>query len=100
MVAAWMRAETGVGPSMASGSQMWSGNCADLPAAPAKRQIPAKVRSQGSQRRSSTLWKMAPKSSEPTWLMMMRRARKKPTSPTRVVRKALMAAFEADFFSK
>ena len=25
MVAAWMRAETGVGPAIASGSQMWSG---------------------------------------------------------------------------
>jgi len=34
MVAAWMRAETGVGPSIASGSQMWNGNWADLPAAP------------------------------------------------------------------
>src|SRR5580692_11740198 len=34
MVAAWMRAETGVGPSMASGSHMYSGNWADLPAAP------------------------------------------------------------------
>ena len=34
MVAAWMRAETGVGPSMASGSQVCSRNCADLPMAP------------------------------------------------------------------
>src|SRR5881397_3339984 len=31
MVAAWMRADTGVGPSMASGSQMYSGSWADLP---------------------------------------------------------------------
>ncbi len=30
MVAAWMRAETGVGPSMASGSHVCSGSCADL----------------------------------------------------------------------
>ena len=36
MVAAWIMAETGVGPSIASGSQMCSGNCADLPAAPMK----------------------------------------------------------------
>ena len=36
MVAAWMRAETGVGPSIASGSQTCSGNCADLPIVPAK----------------------------------------------------------------
>ena len=34
MVAAWIRAETGVGPSMASGSQVWSGSCADLATAP------------------------------------------------------------------
>ena len=36
MVAAWIRAETGVGPSIASGSQVWSRNCADLPIAPMK----------------------------------------------------------------
>ena len=41
MVAAWIRAETGVGPSMASGSQVCSRNCADLPMAPmnSRRQI-------------------------------------------------------------
>ena len=36
IVAAWMRADTGVGPSIASGSQTWSGNWALLPIAPAK----------------------------------------------------------------
>ena len=34
MVAAWISALTGVGPSMASGSQVWSGICALLAAAP------------------------------------------------------------------
>ena len=34
MVAAWIRADTGVGPAMASGSQTCSGNCADFPIAP------------------------------------------------------------------
>ena len=34
MVAAWIRAETGVGPSIASGSQVCRNNCADLPMAP------------------------------------------------------------------
>ena len=34
MVAAWIRAETGVGPSIASGSQVCSRNCADLPIEP------------------------------------------------------------------
>jgi hypothetical protein len=36
MVAAWIRADTGVGPSIASGSQVKSGSCADLPHAPMK----------------------------------------------------------------
>ena len=36
IVAAWINAETGVGPSIASGSQMCNGNIADLPAPPMK----------------------------------------------------------------
>ena len=36
IVAAWISAETGVGPSIASGSQTCSGNWALLPTAPAK----------------------------------------------------------------
>ena len=41
MVAAWIRAETGVGPSIASGSQVCRPICADLPIAPmnSSRQI-------------------------------------------------------------
>src|SRR5215471_11769270 len=34
MVAAWIKALTGVGPSMASGSQTYKGICADFPVAP------------------------------------------------------------------
>jgi len=34
MVAAWINAETGVGPSIASGNHVCSPNCADLPIAP------------------------------------------------------------------
>src|SRR5512135_3428201 len=34
MVAAWISAEIGVGPSIESGSHTCSGNCADLPMAP------------------------------------------------------------------
>jgi len=36
MVAAWISAEIGVGPSIESGSHTWRGNCADLPIAPMK----------------------------------------------------------------
>ena len=41
IVAAWMSALTGVGPSIASGSQTCSGNCAILPTAPQKISRPA-----------------------------------------------------------
>jgi hypothetical protein len=34
IVAAWIRADTGVGPAIASGSHRYSGSCADLPTAP------------------------------------------------------------------
>src|SRR4030042_1504856 len=44
MVDEWIRALTGVGPSMASGSHTWSGNCADLPTAPAKMPMAARVK--------------------------------------------------------
>lgn len=39
------RAETGVGPSMADGSQGWSPNCADFPVAARIRAMSGKVRS-------------------------------------------------------
>ena len=39
MVAAWIRAETGVGPSIASGSQVCSRIWADLPMAPMNRRM-------------------------------------------------------------
>src|SRR6056297_3360728 len=34
IVAAWMSADTGVGPAIASGNHTYSGSCADLPTAP------------------------------------------------------------------
>ena len=43
MVAAWISAEIGVGPSMESGNQTCSGTCADLPIAPMKRQMQMRV---------------------------------------------------------
>ena len=40
MVAAWISAETGVGPSIASGNQVCRPIWADLPMAPRKRRTP------------------------------------------------------------
>src|SRR5436309_9835207 len=45
MVAAWIRAEIGVGPSIESGSHTWRGNCADFPIAPMKSPIQIAERS-------------------------------------------------------
>ena len=39
IVAAWIRADTGVGPSIASGSQLCKPNWADFPAAAMIKQI-------------------------------------------------------------
>src|SRR6202044_1072561 len=39
MVAAWINAEIGVGPSIDSGNQTCSGTCADLPIAPINSKI-------------------------------------------------------------
>src|SRR6202166_1630296 len=43
MVAAWINAEMGVGPSIESGSQICKGTCADLPMAPMNKQMHVKV---------------------------------------------------------
>ena len=43
MVAAWISAETGVGPSIASSSQVCSGNCADFPQAASSNSRPIAV---------------------------------------------------------
>ena len=43
IVAAWISAEMGVGPSIESGSQTCSGTCADLPIAPMNRQMQTTV---------------------------------------------------------
>src|SRR5476649_1239666 len=43
MVAAWINAEMGVGPSIESGSHTCSGTWADLPMAPMNRQMQVKV---------------------------------------------------------
>ena len=48
MVAAWISAEIGVGPSIESGSQTCSGNCALLPIAPTNRQMQATLSSDHS----------------------------------------------------
>ena len=100
MVAAWIRALTGVGPSIASGSHTWSGNCALLPTAPQKisSAIPAicqywiwpPMYSAGS------FWKTSGKLSVPTVVQMAMIPSENPRSPTRLTMKAFFAARAAD----
>ncbi len=48
IVAAWINAETGVGPAIASGSQVYSGNWALLPNAPSRISSGVATRNAGS----------------------------------------------------
>src|SRR4029077_15489768 len=94
MVAAWMRAETGVGPSMASGSQVWSGSCADFPQAPRKRSrliaVAVPMASVGA------LANTSPYSSVPSVVQSSMTPRANPQSPTRLTMKAFLPALAAD----
>src|ERR1700757_1149999 len=67
MVAAWISAEIGVGPSIESGSQTCSGNCADLPIAPMNRQMQiTDISSQGTPGIISMVFLMMPCACENT----------------------------------
>src|SRR5678815_2566543 len=60
MVAAWISAEIGVGPSIESGSHTCSGNCALLPMAPMKRHTQIMVMIDHSQPVNGTSCTTAP----------------------------------------
>ena len=104
MVAAWISAETGVGPSIASGSHTCSGSCADLPMAPTKKSTP--IRLSGPQVCSA--WNPPAASASPTALnwsvpSVVKAASMpstNPASPMRLTMNALLAASDADFLRK
>jgi hypothetical protein len=102
MVEEWSSADTGVGPAMASGSQVWSGNWPDLPIAAMKSATPAVSR---------TVLLASPESAQPEMAKIekpslprcscahafeaknrMDTPTSRPTSPTRTVKNAFMAA--------
>ena len=107
MVAAWMRAETGVGPSMASGNQVCSRNWADLPMAPmnSSRQVMVMASAFrpkiwiGLLARPGAAAKIVSKATEPVSPNTRKMPSAKPKSPTRLTTKALMAAAQAEGFS-
>src|SRR3989304_1096275 len=91
IVAAWMRALTGVGPSIASGSQTWSGNWADLPTAPQNTSSAAIVTTAGEtfSIASATSTRL---NAPPVTEKITRMPTRKPRSPKRVVTNAFFAA--------
>ena len=103
MVAAWMRAETGVGPSIASGNQVCRPSWADLPMAPMNSRMQMRVSAWPSMPKtettvsacSGTAEKTVSNSAEPSSRKAPAMPRAKPTSPTRLTRKALIAALFA-----
>ena len=117
MVAAWINALTGVGPSIASGSHTYSGICADLPVAPTKSNN-AIVVSTGAPAASacalsapSSAWRipeLAAVSVSPAEVnrivakvtAVSKMPRMNPASPMRFTMKAFLPASEADFFRK
>ena len=91
MVAAWMSAETGVGPAIASPSQDCSGNCADLPHAASSSMRPIAVSVPSLARRPTPLSTVA-KSTAPNVANMSPSATSRPMSPTRLATNAFFAA--------
>ena len=95
-----MSAETGVGPSIASGSQVCSRNCADLPIAPMNSSRQIKVSASACQPKKSMVLpvsegacaKMVSKSIDCVIMKTAKMPSAKPKSPTRLTTKALIAA--------
>lgn len=94
-----MRAETGVGPSMASPSQDCSGTWADLPQAASSsiRAMPVSVASDVPSTSPGLSWvpSTGPKAKVPNVVNISMIAIDRPMSPTRLTRKAFFAAVAA-----
>ena len=92
IVAAWMSAEAGVGPAIASSSQSWKGSCADLPRTPTTTRTRAAVRSVGSAA-LDVQWAMtSARPVVPAPAMSSAIPSSRPMSATRVTMKAVCAA--------
>jgi hypothetical protein len=94
MVAAWISAETGVGPSIASSSQDWSGSCADLPQAPSSSNSPIASATPLPPERADANTPV--KLNVPNSANISMIASDRPASPTRFAMNAFFAAAAAD----
>ncbi len=94
IVAAWIRADTGVGPSMASNNQECNGNWADFAQAPISSAIP--IRLSIVESALLALSNTSGKLTEPNVKKISITAIESPKSPTRLTTKAFFAATAAD----
>src|SRR5947208_15248283 len=79
MVAAWISAETGVGPCMASGSQIYRGIWADLPVQPRnKKSVIAVAAAPAGRRAAGEMGKTGAKTRNPRREKMRNIATRKP----------------------
>ncbi len=93
MVAAWISAETGVGPCMASGSQIYRGIWADLPVQPRNRKrVIAVAAAPPGRKAAGALVKTVSKSSDPRCVKMRNIATRNPKSPIRLTMNAFLPA--------
>src|SRR6478752_5746480 len=93
MVAAWMSADTGVGPSIASSNHDCSGNCADLPQAASRSSSPMAVTV--AVLASGAVSKTPENDTVPNAANMTMIATDRPMSPTRLTTNAFLAATAA-----
>src|SRR3954451_6194710 len=90
-----MSAETGVGPAMASGSHVCSGNCADLPTTAHSSATEAAIRMLCEMSPDSAAWFVsAMLKLPPAAKNRIEMPTSRPMSPVRVVKNALRAASE------
>src|SRR5579871_5333387 len=103
MVAAWIKADTGVGPSIASGSHTYSGSCADFPQAPTNSSKVAAVMYHSPVKLKTCVcayWLTSVKRNDPHSHATKNIPRRNPASPMRLTMNALFAASLADFLWK
>ena len=90
IVAAWISAETGVGPAIASGNQTCSGNCALLPRKPQSSNSPIAVEALSGL--AAMIFASSEKSVVPNVLQQNIIPSRKPKSPTRFTINAFLDA--------
>ncbi len=94
-MAEWIRAETGVGPSIAAGSQTCSGNCPLLPTAPLNSSRAIRVTWPPEIAPEAMACSASPKEKPPASTLSTRMPTRNPRSPKRVTTKAFLAALAA-----